>query len=81
MPQTFGERLRELRKARGLNQYELAEAVLGSASRQAEISRWESNRNEPSHIYLVKLAHHLSVSVDELLGIASIFVSSAQATA
>jgi transcriptional regulator with XRE-family HTH domain len=72
MPQTFGERLRELRIARGFSQSDLAEAVLGKAVRNGEISKWEAGKNEPSHAYLVRLAQVLRVSVDTLLGVVSI---------
>jgi transcriptional regulator with XRE-family HTH domain len=72
MPQTFGERLRELRITRGMSQSELAEAVLGKAIRAGEISKWEGGKNEPSHAYLIRLAQFFNVSVDELLGVTSI---------
>ena len=71
MPQTFGARLRELRIKRGLSQSGLAEAVLGNAVRNGEISKWEADKNEPSHAYLVRLALFFRVSADELLGVAS----------
>ena len=71
MPQTFGARLRELRLRRGLSQSGLAEAVLGNAIRSGEISKWEGDKNEPSHTHLVRLALFFRVSVDELLGVAS----------
>ncbi|WP_407570695.1 helix-turn-helix domain-containing protein [Deinococcus altitudinis] len=72
MPETFGERLREARKRRNLNQYELAELVLGNGARQAEVSRWESGTVEPTSGNLTTIVRVLNVSADELLGTATI---------
>ena len=60
---------------RGLSQSALAEAVLGNGIRNGEISKWEADKNEPSHAYLVALALFFRVSVDELLGVASDSIS------
>lgn len=54
---TIGDRLRHVRKERGLSQAALAKAV---GSRQSSINDIESGRNKTS-IYLVKIAHILNV--------------------
>lgn len=60
-----GARIAELRKARGLTQVELAEA-LGIV--QAVVSTYEVGRIRPHPGVLVRLADVLDVSVDEILG-------------
>ena len=61
----MGERLRSLRKERGLSQFQLGQAVGADAN---TISRWENNRIEASHSYVVKLANALGTTADYLLG-------------
>ena len=58
------EKLQELRKARGLTQEELAEALFVS---RTAISKWESGRGYPNIDSLKALADFFSVTVDELL--------------
>ena len=61
-----GERLKLMREKLGLSQDELAERLgLG----QAQINRYEQNKNDPSSETLVLLARHLEVTTDYLLGI------------
>lgn len=60
----FDEKLQTLRKARGLTQEELAEALFVS---RAAISKWESGRGYPNIDSLKVLAAFFSVSVDELI--------------
>ena len=60
----FNEKLQELRKARGLTQEELAEALF--VSRTAS-SKWESGRGYPSIDSLKQIANYFSISIDELL--------------
>lgn len=71
MTETFGQRLRRLREGRKLSQYDVAEVILSRRDRAGEVSRWESDENEPSHANLVKLASLFNCSVDMLLGVAS----------
>ncbi|PJI55218.1 transcriptional regulator [Methylobacterium radiotolerans] len=71
MQDTFGQRLRRLREMRELSQYDVAEAVLGRRDRAGEISKWENDKNEPSHENLRRLAYFFVCSTDELLGVAS----------
>jgi len=60
-----GERIRELRKARGLNQEQLAE--LASLNR-VTVAKYESGRIEPGAQALSRIADALEVSTDALLG-------------
>lgn len=60
-----GERIRALRKQRGLNQDQLAE--LASLNR-VTIAKYESGRVEPGAQALARIADALEVSTDALLG-------------
>ena len=60
-----GERIRALRKERGLNQDQLAE--LASLNR-VTVAKYESGRVEPGAQALARIADALDVSVDILLG-------------
>ncbi|MGM9662018.1 MAG: helix-turn-helix domain-containing protein [Oscillospiraceae bacterium] len=61
---TFSERLRTLRKARGLTQQELADRLNVS---NKSVSRWESAGGYPDIELLPALAGALGATVDELL--------------
>ena len=56
--QSFGEKLRELRKAKGLSQQQLADATGLS---QNAISQWEANAREPGWSAVQALATALGV--------------------
>lgn len=71
MEDTFGQRIRRLREKSGMSQYDVAESILGRRDRAGEVSKWENNKNEPSHENLRKLACLFSCSTDMLLGVAS----------
>ena len=60
----FSERLKRLRKARGMTQQELADR-LGVSNKS--VSRWESGGGYPDVALLEPLARALGVTVDELL--------------
>ena len=62
---SVGRRIARLRKARGLTQAELAQA-LGTI--QAVVSDYESERRRLHAEAIVKVAQALAVSTDELLG-------------
>jgi transcriptional regulator with XRE-family HTH domain len=61
-----GERLKATREKKGLTQRELARLV-GMA--EAQLSRYEHDKTEPSLKVLEILAKHLEVSSDFLLGL------------
>lgn len=60
----FNEKLKELRKSRGLTQEEMAEALFVS---RTAISKWESGRGYPSIDSLKEISVFFSVTIDELL--------------
>ena len=60
----FHEKLKELRKNRGLTQEELSEALFVS---RTAISKWESGRGYPGIDSLKEISKFFSVSIDELL--------------
>lgn len=62
---TIGQRIRELRKAYGLNQKELAEAL--GLSSQATVSMIENGENMPSILVATNIAKLFNVSLDDLL--------------
>ncbi len=59
----MNNRLEEIRKARGIKQDELAEAL--EVSRQT-ISSLEGGRYNPSIILAIKIARYFSMSVEEI---------------
>lgn len=58
-------RLRELRKERGLTLRELGDVI--NTSNQ-NISNWEVGRSSPNIGYLIALADYFNVSIDYLVG-------------
>jgi len=64
--QRFGEKLRTLRKQRGLSQRELAEA-LGYVSATAYISDFENGRRKPTLEFALKVSEYFGVPVDVLV--------------
>ena len=60
----LGEKLKKLRKARGLSQEQLADQL--NVSRQA-ISMWELGESTPDTDNLVALSDYYGVSLDYLL--------------
>lgn len=60
----FGERLANLRKAKGLSQEQLAEEL--DLTRQT-ISKWELDQSTPDIDYLVQLSDFFGVSTDYLI--------------
>jgi transcriptional regulator with XRE-family HTH domain len=66
-PETsFGERLQNLRKARGLTQVQLADAA---GTTQRAISYYETEAGFPPAPAVIDLARALQVTTDELLGV------------
>ncbi len=68
----FGEKLQELRKAKGLTQEELAEALYVS---RAAVSKWESGRGYPSIDSLKEIAKYFSITIDRLICAEEIIVA------
>lgn len=64
----FGRRMRQLRKAKGLTQSQVAELVGGT---KVMISSYELGTRFPPYSTLVKLARLYGVSTDYLLGVVS----------
>jgi transcriptional regulator with XRE-family HTH domain len=62
----FGERLATARKARGLTQVQLAQAI---GSTQRAISYYENNGGYPPTPVAVELARALGISTEELMGL------------
>lgn len=60
----FAERLKELRKEKGLTQQKVADSLNIS---QPNYRRWESGERRPSVETLVMLADYFEVSIDYLL--------------
>lgn len=63
--QKFAERLKELRKEKGLTQSQVG-AHLGMS--QQNYRRWEVGERSPSGETLIKLADYFDVSIDYLVG-------------
>ena len=62
----IGERLRTLRKNKGITQKELAD-ILGV--RKAAVSLYETGKNDPTDPIKIILARYFNISVDYLIGI------------
>ena len=62
----IGERLRELRKKKGLKQYELADIL---KIEKQNISSYEVDKTDPSDNIKVAIARYFNVSLDYLLGV------------
>ena len=61
----FRERLRELRKEKGVFQQDIA-AIVGTT--KMAVSHWEKGHSEPSIAQLIAIAEYFGVSVDFLIG-------------
>ena len=61
----MGKRIRALRKKLGLSQCQLGEKVGAETN---TVSRWETDKIEAWHDYVVKLANALNTTTDYLLG-------------
>ncbi len=64
--ETFGERLRELRKEKNIGQVALAKAI---GVGKSIISLWELDKCEPTLSNLIQLAKFFDVSIDYLAGL------------
>ncbi|MDE6676740.1 MAG: helix-turn-helix domain-containing protein [Clostridia bacterium] len=62
----FNDRLKELRKEKGLSQTELAKELEVS---QRSVSSWETGFREPDFETLEKIAKYFNVTSDYLLGL------------
>ena len=66
MKETFGKRLYDLRKEKGIGQVELAKQ-LGVG--KSIISYWEKDSAEPKLSNIVAIAKYFNISADYLLGL------------
>lgn len=64
--EVFCERLRELRKERGLSQKAFAEILQTTNS---SVCDWERGRSQPDLTMLAKIACYFDISADYLLGL------------
>ncbi len=64
--QTLGQKIKELRKEKGLTQIQLAEKLNVNKS---TIAKYETDKIEPSLLLLKQIAIFFDVSADYLLGI------------
>lgn len=62
----LGQRIKELRQEKGVDQTELAK-WLGTS--QTNVSRWENDKFEPDLETIVKIAQFFEVTTDYLLGV------------
>ena len=69
MEKTFGGRLRQVRINRGLRQEDIGAIVHTGKS---TVSQWENNIHVPDIQTIIKIARHLNVSSDYLLGLSDI---------
>lgn len=60
----FGERVKELRLAKGLTQLHLADSI---GSSESTISRAEKGKHNPTLLWMMKLAEALEVDPSEFL--------------
>ncbi|HAN21510.1 MAG TPA: hypothetical protein DCP51_07555 [Clostridiales bacterium] len=74
---TFGEKLQNLRKSKGLSQEQLAEQI--SVSRQA-ISKWEIGESNPDIENIIQISNTFNVSIDYLLKDESLIVNEVTVT-
>lgn len=62
---TIGERIKELREDKGINQLELSKIL---NVHKGSVSNWENNKRTPDAEMLTKIANFFNCSVDYLLG-------------
>ena len=62
----IGERLRHLRRQRGLSQKELADII---GVYKSAVSHYETDKDSPSDKIKISIARYFNVSVDYLLGL------------
>lgn len=66
---TFGERLQEIRRERGISQSQLAQDI--GVSRQS-LSKWENDITKPEVENLICLSRYYGISIDNLLGVETV---------
>ena len=62
---TIGEKIKELREAKGWSKRKLAEEISNNYN---IVRNWEVGRNEPTIYYCIKLADVFNITLDELCG-------------
>ena len=62
---SIGNRIKDMRIAKGKNQSELARGIKTISS---TVAWWESGRSSPGAYSLIKLANYFGCTTDEILG-------------
>lgn len=65
--QRFGEKLRTLRKRRGMTIVELAQALGYAASSNSYISEFATGKRKPTLAFALKVAAFFNVTTDQLV--------------
>lgn len=65
MEPKFAERLKNLRKEKGIKQEQLAQALKVT---QRKVSYWETGHTEPDILSILKISEYFGVTCDYLLG-------------
>ena len=68
IPKKLGEKLRDIRKFKGLSLDGMAEALgKEKSSRRARVFEWENGIRQPDYITLLKYAKFVDISTDMLI--------------
>ena len=62
----IGERLRKIRKEKKIKQGDLAAAI---GVQTSAISRYETDKDDPSDVLKIKIAKYFRISLDYLIGV------------
>lgn len=75
MEYSFGEKLKELRRKRGLTQDDLANelntAFIGMSINKGMVSKWENNLGDPSLEHARIISKYFKITLDELINVSN----------